>query len=121
VRDLEAHGPDPDLVAVGQLFVLERDTRRAMNEDGGPHGLGQVAVTGDVVGVGVGFEDMADREALLGGEAEVLGNAVTAGVDDERSPGLATADQVREAARLFVEDLLEYHRRLFYVREPRPL
>src|SRR4030095_8615520 len=118
VRDLEAHGAEHDLVAVLHLLVLEDHARGPVHQDRRLHRLGQGAIAGDVIGMRVRLEDVADREALLRGEAEVLGNTVAAGVDDERSPGLATADEVREAAGFFVEDLLEYHRGLFYDQAP---
>src|ERR1700752_2379751 len=121
MRDLEAPAADHELVAVAHVLMLEGDTGGAMDEDRRPHRLGQIAVARDVVGMGVRLEDVADREALLGGEAEILGHAVTAGIDHEGLPGLATADQVREAARLFVEDLLEDHWALFYPRPPTAL
>src|SRR4029453_1824854 len=59
--------------------------------------------------------------ALLGGGGEGLGNAVAAGVDDEGTAGLTAADQIGQTARLFVEDLLKDHRRLFYPRPPTAL
>src|SRR5262249_42955822 len=121
VGDLEAHVADPDLVTVLHVLVVEGHPGGPVNEDRRPHCLGQIAVTRDVVGVRVRLEDVADREALLGGQAEGLGDAVAARIDDEGLAGLPAADQVRQAAGLFVEYLLEDHWALFYPRPPAAL
>jgi len=59
--------------------------------------------------VGVCLEDMRDLEALLAREAEVLVDAVAPGVDHDRLPGVPAADEVAQAARVLVQELLEYH------------
>ena len=109
VRDLEAHRADHDLVAVLHVLVLEDHARGAVNQDRRPHRLGQVAIAGDVVGVRVGLEDVRDLEALLAREPQVLVDPVAPGIHHDRLAGLATADEVAEAAGLLVDQLLEDH------------
>ena len=74
---------------------------------------GQVAGAGDVVGVGVGLDDVGQAQTLLARQPEILGHAVPAGVHHDRLAGLATADQVAQAPRVLVDELLEDHRDLF--------
>src|SRR5438477_333919 len=110
VGDLDANAADAQLVAVAHFAVLEGDAGGAVHEDRRARELGEIAIARDVVGVRVGLDDVADRETLLRGQAQVLVDPVAAGIDDEGAPGLAAADQVGEAPRLFVQDLLEDHR-----------
>src|SRR5437879_13257125 len=73
------------------------------------HG-GEVAIARDVIGVRVRFEDPGDAQAFLSGQAHVLVDAITARVDDGGFTGLAASDQVGQAPRILVDELLEDHR-----------
>src|SRR5687768_16308969 len=91
-----------------------------MQHDAGRGEGGKVAVAGDVVGVRVGFDDAGDAQALLARDAHVLTDAIPAGVDHDRLAGLATPDQVGQAARFLVQELLKNHNASAAVPSARP-
>ena len=72
---------------------------------------GEPAGAGDVVGVDVGVDHIAEAEAALREERLVLLD-VDRRVDDRGLVTLAGGNQVGGAAAAFVEDLLEVHRRV---------
>ena len=67
------------------------------------------AVAGHVVGVRVGLEDVADLDAEIAGQPQVLLD-VELGIDDRRGTRVLVADQVRGAAEVVVGDLAQDHR-----------
>ena len=111
VENLEEHVADGDLVAVLHVLVLEDGFRRAVQHDRRAGDGGEVAITRDVIGMRVRLEDPHDAQALLASQAHVLVDAIAPGIDDDGLPGLAAADQVGQASRLFVEELVEDHSR----------
>lgn len=85
-------------VGVGDLAVADLGTGRAC----------QLEVTREEVGVEVGLDHELDRETALGGRAEVLAH-VTAGVDDDGTPGRLVGDQIRRLAQAVQVVLGEEH------------
>ena len=67
-------------------------------------------MTGDVVGVVVGLEDVVDAHAEIARELEVLVD-LEARIDHGRRAGRVVADEVRRAAEIVVRDLAEDHLR----------
>jgi len=63
VGDRQPDVPDADRVAVPEPLVVEREPGRRVGEDRRASRGGEVAVAGDVVGVGVRLDDVRDREA----------------------------------------------------------
>jgi hypothetical protein len=109
VQDLERHVADPDLPAVLHRIVREGGIGGGVNVDPRPGLGGQGLVARHVVGVHVGLEDAGDREALAPGYRHVVVHPIAGRVHDGRLPGLGAADQVGQAARLLVQDLLKDH------------
>jgi hypothetical protein len=72
-------------------------------------GLGrQLAAAGDEVGVNVGFGDVGDAEVQRSGEGQVLLD-VAGGIDDQRLPRLATADEIPGLCELRIPDAVQEH------------
>jgi len=117
VGDRQPDPPDVERVAVAQPLVVEGEPGRRVGEDRRARRGGEVTVARDVIGVRVRLDDVRDREAAAPGQSQIFVDAVAPGIDDDGPPGLAAADQVREAPGLFVDDLLEDHPgSLFYAR-----
>jgi hypothetical protein len=99
-------------VAQGQLpAVAERLVRvlrlgQLVHVDGGAGLAHQATVPGDVVGVVVGLEDVADPHAVEAGEAAV-GLDFPLRVDHHGDAAFAVGDQVGRAAQVLVDDLSE--------------
>jgi hypothetical protein len=74
---------------------------------GRPH---QAPVAGDVVGVGVGLQHVADPHPVQPRQPQV-GLDVPLRVDDHRHPRFAVGDQVGGAAEVLVDYLAEEHGR----------
>ena len=109
VAGLQLDVAEADHVAVGERRVREGHPGRAVHVDGGLGGGGEVAVARDVIGVRVRLDHVGDGQALLAGDAEIVVHAVPSRVDHDGAPGLGAADQVGQAARLLVQQLLEDH------------
>jgi hypothetical protein len=87
---------------VGDLGVLVQAELRAV--------LGrQRASAGDVIGVDVGVDHVAQPKIALAQQLIVLLD-VERGIDDRRLVALARSDQVGGAAAPLVEELFEVHR-----------
>ena len=110
VQDLQLDAADTEDFTILHALVLEHRRRRAMQDDRRLGGGDEVTVAGDMVGVRVRLEHVGDAKTLLAGDPEVVRHAVAAGIDDDRLPRLAASDEVREAPRLLVHELLEDHR-----------
>jgi hypothetical protein len=76
--------------------------------DAGSGGGHQAPVTGHVIGVVVGLEDVLDVDAEVAGELQIR-VYVELGVDDRRNSGVLVADQVAGAAEVLVDELPEDH------------
>ena len=98
-RQLPAVGEG--LVRVLRLGQLVDVDRRA----GLPH---QPPVAGDVVGVVVGLQDVADPHPVQARQPPV-GLDVPLRVDDDRDAAFAVGDQVGRAAEVLVDDLAKEH------------
>ena len=72
--------------------------------------VGEDPAAGDVIRVRVRLEDVGDPKALLPRDAEVFRHAIAPRVHDDGLAGLGTADEVREAPGLLVDELLKDHR-----------
>ena len=113
MEDLERHTPDRELVTIigGRMGVcrlrgrVDIETRTALGGEG--------LVARHVIGVDMGLDDPGDREALSAGQGQIVIDALAPRIHHHRLPSLAAADQVGEASRLFVEDLLEDHVEIF--------
>ena len=111
VDRLDREVADRQRPAVGEGLVLVLRLGELVDVDGGaglPH---QPAVAGDVVGVVVGLEDVADPHAVQAGEAAV-GLDVPLRVDDDGDAAFAVGDQVGRAAEVLVDDLAKEHGQL---------
>ncbi len=121
VRDEEGHvlGPvsrrrergDPNLPERDDIAVVERlvgvlDARLGGHVNRGAGRLDQPTVAGDVVGVVVGLEDVANREAVLLGQLEVVGD-VPLRIDHRRLS--VRRHDIGGAAEIVVEHLAEEH------------
>jgi len=74
-----------------------------------PELAGEVASGGEVIGVGVAVDHVADAEPLLHGEGDVAVDQVERGIDDHSGARLLAADDVGQAAA--GPELLEEHGR----------
>ena len=83
--------------------------RLAVDVDGGAGGGAQPSVTGDVVGVRVGFQHVLDLNADVARELEVLLDG-QARVHDGGHARVLVADQIGRAAQVVVDELPEDHR-----------
>ena len=68
-----------------------------------------------MVGLDVGLEHGDDRHALRLGDRQVLVDEIHVRVDDRELPMRCTAEQVRGAGRVVVEQLAEEHAGLLVV------
>src|SRR5262249_151377 len=85
-----------------------RHLGRLVQAQFGLRGRGQPARPGDVVGVDVRVNDVAQAEVAFA-EQGLIGLGVDGRVDDGRFAGLARGDHIRRTPTAFVEDLLEVH------------
>ena len=98
-----------ELEAVGQRVVrvlglgggVDRDRHAVLERE--------PAVPGEVVGVRVGLDDPDDLDVVLRRPPRARGSSAYGRIDDRGDPGLLVADQVRRAAEVVVEELLEEH------------
>jgi hypothetical protein len=74
--------------------------------DDRPGRRGEAAVSGDVIGVVVGLEDVLDAHALVAGERQVLVD-VELGVDHRGDPGVLISDEIGGAGQVVVGYLTE--------------
>src|SRR5947207_13358492 len=111
VQDPELDAADTEDLAILHRGVVEDRRRGPMHHDRGLRGGDEIAVAGDVVGMRVGLEHVGDAEALLARDPEIFRNAIPARIDDDGLSRLAAPDEVREAPRLLVDELLKDHRR----------
>src|SRR5712692_7627881 len=110
VDDLHPHRTEPDLVPVLDRRMGKRGLRRGMNVHPGSDLCGQALVARDMVGVDMGVHNVGQLQSLAPGPRRVVVDPVPCGVDHESLPRLAAADQVGDAAGIFIEDLLKDHR-----------
>jgi hypothetical protein len=115
VQRAHAHRAQCELPAVVERLVLVVRVGVAVDVDRRARGRGEPAVSGDVVGVVMGLEDVLDPHAHVAGQREVLLD-VELGVDDGGDAGVLVADQVRGAAEVVVGDLAEDHQDSLRVR-----
>jgi hypothetical protein len=106
VHSPDAQGSQLELPAVLEGLVLVTGIGGGVDMDDRPGRRGEAAVSGDVVGVIVGLEDVLDAHALVAGERQVLVD-VELGVDDRGDPGVLISDEVRGARQVVVGYLTE--------------
>jgi len=58
----------------------------------------ELARGGEVIGVGVGLDDVVDADALLGGKREIAIDLIQRRIDEQAGARLLAADQIRQAA-----------------------
>jgi hypothetical protein len=109
VQDAQRDVAQADLASLLDGGVGEACSGSGMDVDSGARLLGQGLVAGDVIGVEMGLHDTRDREPLSTPERDVLVDAVPGGIDHRGLPTLSAPDQVREAARFLVDELLKDH------------
>src|SRR5262249_54509210 len=108
VQDAQAQLPQLQLRPVAQWAEGIRNLGRLVQAQFGLLGRGQPARPGDVVGVDVRVNDVAQAEVAFAEQCLVrLG--VDGRVDDGRFAGLARGDHIRRTPTAFVQDLLEVH------------
>jgi hypothetical protein len=88
----------PQRVAVFQLYGrrLDAATRRCRRLR--TRVLQERGCAGDVVGVGMGFDDVAQLDLVLGQHSEVTGELCVDGVDDDGFSALRVNQQIGEGA-----------------------
>ena len=87
--------------------------RRAVDVDRRAGRLGQAPVPGDVVGVGVGLEDVLDAARRGSARARGTPRSRSAGRTTAADARVLVADQVRRAAEVVVDQLAEDHHRAY--------
>ena len=111
----DPHVPEGDDVAVGERVVGVLDSRFGRHVDRGAGRLDQPSMAGDMVGVVVGLEDVANREAVLLGQLEVVGD-VPLRIDHRRLS--VRRHDIGGAAEIVVEHLAEEHSAMVSGRRP---
>ena len=108
MAELQRHISQGVALAVGDARRLEFGLGDRGVHDRCPGGLGQLEVTGQEVGVEVGFDDEFDRVAELLGIGKILGH-VTLWVHNDCAPGGFVSDQVRSVGEAVQVVLGEFH------------
>ncbi len=108
VQRLDQQRTQLELVAMVERLVLERGRDQAVDVDGRTGGGRQPTVSGDVVGVVVGLEDVVDAHAQVARQLEV-GVDLEPRIDDRRHPRLLVADEVRGAPEVVMHQLPKDH------------
>ena len=108
VQDAQPELPERQLLPVVQRPERIGDLRRLVQAELGAMLGGQPARAGDVVGVDVGVDHVAQPEVALLEQRLVLLDRERR-IDDRRLVGLPRRDQVGGAAAPLVEELLEVH------------
>src|SRR5579875_872137 len=108
VQGTDDHVAEHELAAVLERLVGERDAGGGVDPDREAVLEGEPAVTGDVVGVRVRLEHGDQPDPLPGRRLEERLDVVR-GVDRDRDAGSLIADEVRRAAQIAVQELLEQH------------
>ena len=108
-QDLQVDLTERDVLAIGQSANGVVGLGRLAEPDPRPGCIDQLEVSGDEVGVEVGVDHSFDRQPVLGGVGEVLGD-VAARVDNDCAAGGFVADQVRRVGQALDVVLLEDHR-----------
>jgi hypothetical protein len=104
LRVAEANPP-----AVVERVMVEVDARAGRQVGRRTGAQHQVGKAGDVVGLEVGLQDGDDSHALRLGERHVFVDEIHVRVDDRELPMRCTAEHVRGACRVVVEQLAEEH------------
>ncbi len=97
-----------ELPAVGERLVLVVRARLLVDVNRCAGRRGEAAVSGDVVGVVVGLQDVLDAHSEVARQPEVLVD-VELRVHDGSDAGVLVADQVAGAAEVVVGDLAKDH------------
>ena len=106
--------PEAELADDQELPVVDPQVgegRRGapVHDDAGPELTGELAGGGEVVGMGMAVDHVADAEPLLHGERDVAVDQIERRIDDHPGARLLAAGDVGEAAP--GTKLLEEHRR----------
>src|SRR5438270_13705165 len=104
VDDLDDQLSEVQLLAVSDLVESEYDVGRFVQPQSRLGCLRELAVTGDVVGVQVGIEDISDRVTALVGEGEILLD-IELRVNDRGLTRLPRRKEIAGAAGLIVQEL----------------
>ncbi len=110
VQHPDTRVPEPDLFSVIERGEAPSYGRRAVQAIFRPDLLRQRRPTRQVVRMHVRIEHVGDSHPLVPRERDVVVDLRMAGVDHGAEPLPATAEQVRRAAVLEVEEGPEYHR-----------
>ncbi len=108
VQGLDPQGAERELGPVVKGLVLELRRDQTMDMDGGAGGGREAAMSGDVIGVVVGLEDVSDADAEVARELQVLVDLETR-IHDRRDALVLVADEVGRAPQIVMYQLSEDH------------
>jgi hypothetical protein len=98
VEDAHAHSAHDQELAIVDTHVGGRRRCEPVRDDPSTELAGQLSRRGEVVGVGVGVDDVADAETLLTRERHVAVERVEGWIDDRPDTGGFAAHDVGETA-----------------------
>lgn len=106
MHDFELYLAQRQAVTIGQPRSLEADLGKLVHDQFAARGCGQAPGAGDVVGVAVGIDDVADRRGLAGRHLHI-GSGIPKRIEHGALTGFERTDHIRGAACLFAEEGLE--------------
>jgi len=81
-----AGGSNHNFLVIVNVAMPIGDQGMAVKQNGRPGAGGEVGSTRDVVGVGMGLNNVRDLQTLLPGEADILRYSIPARIDDGTYP-----------------------------------
>ncbi|CCF83550.1 hypothetical protein NITHO_2400010 [Nitrolancea hollandica Lb] len=109
VNDAKQDLAERQFLPVLQRLVRVRDAGGMEDGDSGARSGRELMVTGDVVGVIMRFDDVAEAEAVTRSEAEDLVDHVDPGIDDGHFTRVRRPDHVGGTTDIAAKDLFEVH------------
>src|SRR5258706_4902934 len=111
--DLERALAETDAVAVREIGIGARRPALRRERDAAAQALLQERSAGDVIGVNVGFEGAYELQPQLGDQGLIAAYLLEYGIDQNRVPALAAAQEIGIGRGLRIEELPEDQRHRF--------